>query len=225
MSKKKKKKKSKIRYSLMMVSGLNHVFKFNEPWLRAEASEFYPNKDISKDEAMELISKFPEREWYDCANGNSTGFCISTDEEIKITEERMKDETERAKIQRKQIAAMLDAGAFPFLLNQASSPSRQEDISFLERIIVDINALREEYNNQDNKGTAWPIKVIVRYTNKDGELVDAKASPFLTVKAAKDYMERDAHNLNNPTYHIEHIDEKNYELRALLEELGLKTSG
>ncbi len=159
---------------------------------------------------------------------------------------------------------------------------------------MDISKLREEYNTQDNRGTRWPIKVLVRSLEEvgilenyndvdyakieavykhpvyhpewttnpddvgdairtkmndeyncttidamiayeiDSEIIykyrvwayqDVKASPFLTVKAAKEYIERDSRNLFEPTYHIDCISPENHEMIALLQELGLKTSG
>ena len=159
---------------------------------------------------------------------------------------------------------------------------------------MDINKLREEYNNQDNRGTRWPIKVLVKSLEEVGilenyndvqydkieavyshptyhpswsddvvkvsdaittkmddeyncttldkmvayeidcEIIhkyrvwayrEVKASPFLTVKAAKEYIERDAKNLFEPKHHIDCISLENHEMIALMEELGLKTSG
>ena len=117
MKKSKKKKKDKTRYAVMKVSGISHVFKFDEPWLRCEATKFYPHKSINKTQADSLVAEFPNREWYNCTNKKCHGFCIATDADIAARDEKAKVDSREAEVRKEASKKALAAGALPILLN------------------------------------------------------------------------------------------------------------
>ena len=125
MKKSKKKKKDKTRYAVMKVAGVSNVFKFDEPWLRVEAADSYPHKFINKDQADSLVAEFPNREWYECRNKKCHGFCIATDADIKIQEERAIKQSEAASKRKNAAALMLAAGALPYILGPSSDSNRK----------------------------------------------------------------------------------------------------
>lgn len=155
-----------------------------------------------------------------------------------------------------------------------------------------LEQLKEEYANQDNRGTAYPIYVMVQelvcigvmadgysvncpygdgitkteyVINYDSEpdwvdsLEEAKemlreqyadddkeeelriaieniqeinvgyiwhpVEVFLTIKGAKEYMQANKHNHGKLRTYVSHFERRNFEMRELLEEIGLKIKG
>ncbi len=124
MKKSKKTKKNKLRYAVMTVHNLSHVFKFDEPWLRAEAAKFYRHRFVSEDMAYSLVAEFPNRKWYDCINKKSHGFCIATDADIAARDEQAQIDSTKASERKEAARNALAAGALPFLLGSVMAPSR-----------------------------------------------------------------------------------------------------
>lgn len=63
----------------------------------------------------------------------------------------------------------------------------------------------------------------IEYAYQCWKYTEVPSSPFMTMSAAEEYMERDAHNLYNPVAQVTHIDHRNHELMAFYNELGLRT--
>jgi hypothetical protein len=115
---------------------------------------------------------------------------------------------------------------------------------------MDLNELKKEYENQDNRATAFPLCVWVQELkficsssineeingyfdairigcDPDGIKFKAyyKYIPvelFLTIEGAKDYIKADKHNLREPRTWVGHFNKKNFEMRELLKEIGFK---
>jgi len=129
---------------------------------------------------------------------------------------------------------------------------------------VDLEKLKKEYAEQDNRATAYPIYVAVQelkavgifeegYSpvgddNKIKYEHDCENCPnycepepeycpkdvrmgymwfdielFLTIKGAQKYIEADAHNHGKMRTYVKCFNRRNYEMRELLKEIGLKT--
>ncbi|NJO50846.1 MAG: hypothetical protein HC840_16915 [Leptolyngbyaceae cyanobacterium RM2_2_4] len=107
----------------------------------------------------------------------------------------------------------------------------------------DTEEIYEYKHPKNDEGTTFKSKSDVReylkeYHELDGEeLEDAMEDTeellciykyedvevFLTIEGAEEYIKADRHNLRSPRTYVKHFSRRNFEMRALLAELGFRT--